>query len=296
MRLRAIQFLCLAALTAAVLAPAASAAGEEEAVAFPFFRLQGTHGYEVQVLGTSKSIFEHGAVYVYVTSRNAAVIYIAPANVTGTTIDADLGPLGRISVAFQPEGEPETIRSNCAGGGGSVDVQPGSWIGTVDLTGEEGFTHAEASSVKASASPFLHLVCGGVGIGEATGKGIPGARLIARAPMEKESRFLQVNQNRPGGPVRVEASTVEQPHRLGVSREVVYRYRGNSFDFDAKLRSAVLAPPAPFSGLATFHRDAKPRNQWSGSLLLDFPGRANVPMAGGHFKAALWHASRTEDK
>ncbi|HEU5104869.1 MAG TPA: hypothetical protein VFU11_03430 [Solirubrobacterales bacterium] len=295
MRLRAIPFLCLAAIVAAVLVPAASAAGEEETVVFPTFSLQGTHGYEGQVLGTTKSVFKHGGVYLFVTSRKAAVIYIAPANVTATSIEADLGPVGRISVVFEPEGEPKTIRSSCDEGA-SIQVQPGSWVGTVDLTGEEGFTHAEASRVKSTASPFLHLVCGGVGIGETTGKGIRGARLVARAAMRKDSRFLQVNQNWPGGPVRVEASTVEKHHSLIVSREVVYRYRGSAFDFDPELRLAVLDPPSPFSGHATYSRNAKPRNQWTGNLLLDFPGRADVPMTGSRFNAALWHARRTEEK
>jgi hypothetical protein len=274
----------------------ASAAGEEETGGFGAFRLDGTHGYDVLVLASSRPYFKHGEVLVFVTNRTSAVIYFAPAKVTTTEIEADLGPVGRISVAFQPEGEPERIRSSCSDGDSSK-VQPGSWVGTVDLTGEEGFTHAEGTHLKSTVSPFIELVCGdAVGIGETTGQGVPGARLIARSAEKKRSLFLQVNQNRPGEPVRVEASIEERHHGMVVSREVIHRYPGSAFDFDPKLRSAALDPPSPFSGHAAFHRNAKPRNQWTGNFLLDFPGRANVPMTGGHFKAALWHANRTEEK
>lgn len=274
----------------------ASAAGEEETGGFGAFRLDGTHGYEVTVLANSRPYFKHGEVLVLVTGRTSAVVYFAPAKVTTTEIEADLGPIGRITVAFQPEGEPERIRSSCSDGG-SGKVQPGSWVGTVDLTGEEGFTHAEGTRLKSTVSPFLDLVCGStISIGETTGQGIPGARLVARSATKKRSLFLQVNQNRPSGPVRVEASVEERRHGFFVSREVVHRYPGSAFDFDPELQTAALDPPSPFTGHATFNRDAKPHNQWTGNLLLDFPGRANVPMTGGRFKAALWHARRTEEK
>jgi hypothetical protein len=281
----------------ALCAPAtASAAGEEETGGFGAFRLDGTHGYEILVLASSRPYFKHGEVLVLVTGRTSAVVYLAPAKVTTTEIEADLGPVGEISIVFQPEGDPERIRSSCSEGD-SGEVQPGSWVGTVDLTGEEGFTHAEGTHLKSIVSPFFNLVCGStVSISETAGRGIPGARLVARSAAKKRSQFLQVNQNRPGGAVRVEASVEERNHGLVVSREVVHRYPGSAFDFDPELQSALLDPPHPFSGHAAFHRDAKPRNQWTGNLLLDFPGRANVPMTGGHFKAALWHARRTEEE
>lgn len=273
----------------------AAAAGEEETGGFGAFRLKGTHGYEVLVLATSMPRFKHGEVLIFVTGRTSAVTYFAPATVTTTTIEADLGPLGTISVAFGPEGGLEDVHSRCSEGG-SVEVQPGSWVGTVDLTGEEGFTHAEGSRLKSIVSPFLDLICGGVGIGETTGRGMPGARLIARSATKKRTLYLQVNQNRPGGPVRVEASLEERHHGFIASREVVRRYAGDAFDFDPQLQSAALSPPAPFSGHASFNRDAKPHNRWTGNLVIDFPGRANVPMTGGKFNAALWHARRTEDR
>jgi hypothetical protein len=60
------------------------------------------------------------------------------------------------------------------------------------------------------------------------------------------------------------------------------------------LRTAVLAPPAPFSGSATFYRFAKAANRWTGNLAIDFPGRARVPLVGSRFEATLVHAKRDE--
>ncbi len=286
----------LVVIVLALWAPAtAPAEGEEDTGGFGAFRLEGSNGHSILVLASSKPHFEHGEVVVFLRGRNDGVTYLAPATVTATTIDADLGAVGGISVAFEPEGQPEQVHPSCDEGG-SIEVQPGSWVGSIELAGEEGFTDVEAERAKATVSPFIDLICGGVGISESGGPGVPGARLVARSATKKHAAFLQVNQNRQGGPVRVEASLEERRGSLIVSRDLVHRYPGGAFSFDPQLRSAVLAPPAPFTGSATFHRDAKPKNRWTGSLTLDFPGHANVPMAGSRFKAALWHARRTETR
>jgi hypothetical protein len=287
----------LLVLVLALCLPATAAAeGEEDTGAFGAFRLKASNGYRVLVLASSRPHFAHGEAVVWVTGRNAAVLYLAPATVTATSIDADLGALGTISVDFEPVGRPEPIRPDCDADG-SAEVQPGFWVGTVELDGEEGFTHAETTRVKSTVSPFIDLVCGeSIGIGETSGPGSPGARLVARSATKKQARFLQVNQNRPGGPVNVEASLEERRQGgLIVSREIERRYSGNAFGFDPELQAAVLDPPSPFSGHATFRRHAKPSNRWTGNLTLDFPGRADVSMAGGRFNASLSHAERTED-
>jgi hypothetical protein len=76
---------------------------------------------------------------------------------------------------------------------------------------------------------------------------------------------------------------------------VLDHFSSSAFDFASPLRTATLAPPVPFTGQATFRRNANPANRWTGNLSVDFPGRADVPLAGGRFKAALVHAKRTEE-
>lgn len=279
----------------AAIAAIAGAEGEEDTGGFGAFRLKGTNGYSILVVAFSRPHLKHGQVVVWVAKKNALVTYVAPATVTPTTIDANLGAAGTISVDFEAVGPSKRVHAGC-NRGGAIPFEPGNWIGTIQLAGEEGFTRVQTSSAKAIVNPFLNLICGTFGIGEVSGHGVRGARVVARSATDKHTLFLQVNKNRRDASVRVETSLEERRGKLLVNREVVTRYPADSFSFDPLLRSATLAPAAPFSGSATFQRDAKPANRWTGNLTLDFPGRADVPLAGWRFHAALVRAKRTEEE
>jgi hypothetical protein len=277
----------------ACFAPLASAEGEEDTGAAGTFRLQGTHGFSLLVLAFSRPHFRHGEVAVFAFKRGEAVIYFAPAKVTPTTIEADLGPVGEIAVQFEPSGPPERVHASCKRGG-SVAFEPGAWVGTIELQGEEGFTEVHRERAKAMASPFIEAGCGGISIGETMGSDVLGARLVARSASKRNRLYLQANKNRQGARVYLEASIEERHAGLTVSREVAGYYPPSAFEFAPSLHSAVLDPPAPFAGHATFHANAKPANRLTGNLTVDFPGRADVPLAGRRFKATLVHAERTE--
>jgi hypothetical protein len=293
--------LALVALALAFGAQAAPAAAEGEADtgAFGAFRLKGSNGYSALVMALSRPRFKHGEILVIVGRRAErgfeSVLYFAPAKVLPETIDADLGPVGEISVRFEPSGPPERVHASCKRGG-SVTYEPGAWVGTIEFTGEEGFTEAHVSRSKAIPSPFLDAGCGATGIGETSGHGVRGARLIARSATAKRAIYLQANKNHQNARVRVEASVDERRGKLIVSREVARFFPVAAFDFDSSLRSAELSPSVPFSGSASFHRNAKPANRWTGNLSVDLPGRANVSLAGYRFKSVLGHWERSEER
>jgi len=290
----AVWALSVAIAMALVAAPAA-AEGEADTGASGAFRLKGTNGYSMLVIALSKRQFKHGEILVWAARKGASVFYLARARVTPTTIDADLGPVGEISVRFEPSGPPERVHAGCKRGG-SLIYEPGVWVGEVKLTGEEGFTRTEKSRVKAIPNPFNELGCATVGIGETSGHGVVGAKLTARSATRERAVYLQVNKNHRHARVRVEASLEERRGGLIISREVVRLFPAAAFGFDPELRSARLSPAAPFSGSAGFHRNAKPANQWTGNLAVDFPGRANVPLAGRRFTTVLGHWKRTEER
>ena len=279
----------------ALVAAPAAAEGEADTGASGAFRLKGTNGYSMLVIALSKQQFKHGEILVWAVRKGASVIYLARAKVTPTTIDADLGPVGEISVRFEPSGPPERVQASCKRGG-SVTYEPGAWVGEIEIAGEEGFTRTEKSRVKAIPNPFSELGCATVGIGETGGHGVVGAKLTARSATRERAVYLQVNKNHDQARVRVETSLEERCGGLIVSREVVRLFPAAAFDFDPELRSAQLSPAAPFSGSASFHRNAKPANQWTGNLAVDFPGRANVPLAGRRFTTVLGHWERTEKR
>lgn len=286
------------AIVLGALATPAAAEGEAETGAFGSFRLKGTNGYSILALALSNPKFKHGEILIFVGRRSRmgfnSVVYLAPATVTPDTIEADLGPVGVISLRFEPSGPPERVHASCKRGG-SVTYEPGVWVGEIEIAGEEGFTQVHRNRTKAIPFPLPEPGCGVTRIGETSGQRPDAARLIARSATRKHALYLQANKNYRAARVRLEASLEERRDGLVVSREVVRFSPASSFSFDPELRVATLAPPAPFSGSASFHRGAKPANQWAGSLSVDFPGRADVPLAGRRFHSALGHWKRTED-
>ena len=72
-----------------------------------------------------------------------------------------------------------------------------------------------------------------------------------------------------------------------ISRDIELHFGAGAFSYDPLLRTATLAPPAPFSGRASFHRGAVLENRWTGNLAIDFPGRSNVPLTGPGIGASL---------
>src|SRR6476646_660121 len=296
MRGRLILGACLLALAACVATPVAPAAaeGEAETGAFGSLRLRGTNGYSMLVIAVSKPQFKHGELALFVGGKGGSAIYLAPAKVEPTAIEADLGAVGRVAVQFEPSGPPERIDARCEEYG-STTFQPGFWVGTIEFEGEEGFTRVAVARTRATVDPFFEFGgCGTVLIGESGGRDVEGARLIARSASARESRFLQADKNHPGSRVYLEADLEERHGGLIVDRWVGGYFPTTSFTFASPLRTGALAPPAPFAGHATFHRNAKPANRWTGNLTADFPGRADVPLAGRSFKAVLGHWNRTE--
>jgi hypothetical protein len=276
-----------AAMSAATV-PAASAEGEPETGGFNAFTVKAGNGYRMLVLASSQRGYRNGEILVLMTGKGGGVAYFAPATVTATTIDADLGALGRIALEFQPNGRQESV-AGCEPGE-RFAFAGGSYAGTLEFRGEEGYTTVDASEVPFSPALLFKLVCDGVSEGELLAADLPGARLRVTAPRRNGNVSLQVNQNRPGARVWAEATIEEKRGPIRIAREVERAYPATSFDFDPKLRFAILRPPPPFSGAALFLRDAKPGNRWRGNLVVDFPGDSNVSLAGGRFRGGLVHA------
>jgi hypothetical protein len=239
----------------------ASASREGDAGGFAVFNLKASNGYSMQVIAASEAGFEHGKVLIWLIRKNSFATYFAPATVTDTTVEADLGPVGKI-----------------------------------EFHGEEGYTDVTATRLPLSLHPYIDSICGGVGITEIAGSGIPGARLTATARKRLGRVSLQVNQNHPGARVKAQASIYEKRGRIQVYRAVEGTYSATAFHFDPQLRSASLTPPAPFAGSALFRRDAKAMNRWTGNLAVDFPGNSHVSLTGAGFETHLRHANLSESR
>jgi hypothetical protein len=276
-----------------VSASEARAAGEPDTGGYGAFTSKASNGYWMLVIAGSEPEYRNGYVLIWLSRTGRAAFYSAPATVTDTRIEAELGRLGRIAVEFKGSGLKGKLRSPCDPSD-RVTYDRGSYVGTIDFRGEEEYAKASATSAPFSIKPFIAFACAGSGTGETFGAGLPGARLVAWARTRQGRIRMQVNQNRPGARVHVEALAEERRGEIQIAREVRLTSPGAALEFAPDLRFAALRPIAPFSGTGTFRRGAERANRWTGSLAVDFPGRSNVSLTGDRFHVSLVHASRTK--
>jgi hypothetical protein len=248
------------------------------------FQLQSSNGYSFVVLGAPGRKGRSDGVEIFVSGVHDGVIYSAPATVTETSIQADLGELGEISVTFHPSGQPATARPKC--GGKPVSFDSGYYEGRIDFHGEEGYTEVEATSVPGSIDFLLNALCGAAS-GGGSGPFVPGAELRVRNP--RLGPEFRVIKNRPNAPARFDVAVSEYRWGISIERFTTLLMPAQTFRYDPRLQTATLRPPAPFAGAARFDRRRKASHRWSGDLSVDMPGRADVPLTGSELRATLVH-------
>jgi hypothetical protein len=248
------------------------------------FRLSAANGYSLSVLSGQSPKTGAGIVLLRVRSPSAQVVYGSPATVTATSIEADLGSVGRIDVDFAPSGELRTEKSPC--GEKPVPFDSGSYVGSIDFQGEEGYTEVHTTSAPGDMRMLLGFTCIESGNSEGFGGHSPEAQLIAQGP---RFQFLAM-KNSQTRPARFAASTQERRGSLTISRTAEASARPGAFDFDVPEGFAQVSPPTPFSGEATYHRAPPKRPSWKGDLAVDFPGRSNVDLTGAGTRAGLRRA------
>ncbi len=274
---------CALAAVLAVFPAGAAATPRPRVTAEASFRFDAGNGYRAWVIAFGLADGS-GGVVLSIARREEGVVYEAPATVTPTSVQADLGGVGRIDLEFKGSGAKQKAHPACAIGR-SVSYEPGVYEGTVEFRGEEGFAQASLTRVPLLFGPLLDMVCGAVGEGEISGPGLPGAKLDAH---DGSRLSLVVHKNAPGKPVRFEADIQERRGSVRIRRAVSKWLPSAAFTYDPSLATASLQPPSPFAGTAEFHRAARPANRWTGDLTVDFPGHSAVRLAGARMDAGLW--------
>jgi hypothetical protein len=270
-------------LLLALLALAAPAAHADEPLAKGFegtFELAGSNGYKILGLVGSTGVGSEGTLALIVGRPGASVTYLARGEVTREHASFDLGALGEVDVEVQPTGHTETVHP---ARGKPVTFPGARYVGTIAFHGEEGFTDAEATSLPLSLKFILGITCAAPSSSSTvSGRGLPGVELKAGT---KAGPRLRLDQNHPGARVEYVAKVNEAEGGLKVVRTVTGRLPANTLKYAPSLKSAHFAPSSPFSGRATYARGT-----WRGSLKVDFPGRAAVPLAGPSVPASIVHA------
>jgi hypothetical protein len=255
------------------------------------FALAGSHGYRINFAAFSKEGSSRGRIGVSVVREGESAFYSAPALVSEAFVRADLGPLGKVDLAFHPSGREKTIPIKCSSGL-TFTYEPGIYEGIVEFKGEGGYTSARAESAR--LVPLLSSFCGGgSGFGEAIDPNEPGADLRGLSFAHGRRLAFQVNKNGPWAPTVFSASLKERRRGISIYRTVSGTAPPGAFHFDRRLRRAELSPPPPFSGSALLVRSSStifPR--WSGSLAINFPGH-EVHAAGPTVHVSIRHAHFT---
>ncbi len=284
--MRALAALLLLGVLFVILGAAAGPADAKRLPYPPGFTIEASNGYSAFVFGIPAWKNHPATIAIFVTGKNDAAIYNAPATVTEGAIQAPLGTLGEIAVTFHPSGKAHTERPEC--GGKPVSVDSGYYEGTIDFHGEEGFTEIEATRTPGDLGFLINFSCtaasGGTG-----GPFEPGAKLNVSAHGSKLGPHLTVIKNRPKGRAHYGVEAAEVRDGVSIARFTNLIAPAPTFAYDPEVQTATIRPPAPFSGSAQFHRGAKPANRWTGDLTVDLPGRAGVALTGSGLRATLAH-------
>lgn len=256
------------------------------------FKLRASNGYQLIGLPLVGRGGE-GRLLLVAVSHFSAVTYNAPATVTAETverieIEADLAALGHVSVALAPTGRQKSVRVGCEGNK-RVQVEDARYSGTIEFHGEEGFTEVTATGAAVDYDLYRRMLCAELGFH--TGRSYPqGASLQIQRPRDdKAGPWAAATKPHPTSRTWVIAGIDERRGEITISRRVDRFVRPGALRFGQELRTATLRPPAPFSGHATFNRDATRASRWTGNLSVDFPGRSGVALAGPGFSVDLFH-------
>ena len=270
--------------TPAAAAPATAFASQAPVVPLSF-QMQGTNGYAIFVFGIQPQDGRPGSVQIVARKGDMGVTYSAPATVTETSIAANLGALGVISVSFHPSGQPITRSFKCAEQ--KIEVATGSYEGTIAFHGEEGYTAAEATSVPGDIRPLLAATCT-FGVSGGGSPNLRGAELFIRNP-ELGPRFSVVKAG-PTSPAHFVVEVPEYSAGISIQRFASLPMPTGSFYYSANLQTATVQPQTPFSGAAHFDRRKKANRRWGGNLTIDMPGLSNAPLTGRQLRAGLIHS------
>ena len=278
----------VAAASAALLLAFVGSAGAARSLPAPLgFKVRASDGYTLSVLGVEDLRTGREVVFITMSSPHAEVFYGAPASIGPTSIEADLGAIGRIDVDFVPSGQPRVEHSAC--GGKPVAVDSGHYEGTIDFEGELGYSKVHANSAQGNMRMFLNIVCPGGPSLEGSGGHSPGARLTVKHGGPRRFEFTAM-KNSPTRPARFTASVREKRGGLLILRAVEITAAPGSFDFDVPSGEARVRPPEPFAGEASYLRPPGKKSQWSGDLSVDFPGRVGVGLTGPGTRASMIRA------
>ena len=276
----------VALVLAAWVPPATTLAVEEDESVSAVLSLKASHGYRLMVLadndGDDPGQVQGNVIILAFNHRHKrSAAYLTKGVVTTEKLKVDLGKLGRIDLGLVKSGKEVKARAPAPCNREMFEYEKTSYRGSFVFRGEAGYTSVRASRVPVSPQLWINLVCSNHF--EVKAEELPPATRGARLGAELRGKGaggtkFEVVRNRPGGRTLVSAVVSERRHGIAIARGTEFLTGGATFAYDSSLSTASVDLPAPFSGSASYRRDAKPSHRWEGNLTVDLPGRPNVPL------------------
>jgi hypothetical protein len=285
-----------------------------------YLALRASNAYQLSIEGFPEEGDSGTIVLEAISATNSGVEnarYIVPGTVTSRRLEADFGALGNLSLRFHPSGRLQLGPPAC--GDARLWRKRGILTGSLTFHGELGYAESAVHRVRGQIeSPLLTpaplqlplgknvlTVAALLGcIGKSTGgggdsrtrsnSGTVGLQATASSLSFAAGKPSFLVPPRPDVELSsasaehavFDASLEESVGRTAIMRGVFATGAESTFGFDPGLTSALLLPPAPFTGSAAFSRGAGP-STWTGDLAVAFPGTASVPLTGPSFEAKL---------
>jgi hypothetical protein len=314
-RRRAFQMaVCLALALSVQPVGSATAAPESRQLSF---RLNGSHGYDIGVVGRGATAYIGVArTDLSIDKGIAESLYIARAKTSATRLEATFGDLGRVSVRFHPSGKVEHGRRHrgCRGPD-RYTTRFGVFVGSVRFRGEDGYTAAGARRVKGAVvspailhcrffapppSPTRVTVWNPPRRPALDARGLR-SQALASGLLDHLSEKLTTLQASwrlglaaqsfgafgIGNRAVFFAASLQAEGRLAAYRLAFAIGSDGSFGSNDALSVASVEPPRPFSGSATFQHFDDGTKSWAGPLAVSFPGAPRVPLTGPLFEVRL---------
>lgn len=286
--MRASRPLASAAAALVLLAafPAAAAASGASA---PLLRADlGRHdGYRVRLAADRSTVELTVARAERARHAGVAVTYVTRARESRGRLQANFGPLGSVSMRFEPSRRAAGRGGASCSGGARLLVARGALVGSLRFRGEGGFVAVDARRAKGSVTRL------------APSPGCPGPAEVAPGGRRGKETTLFAGFRRgldavyftarTGGPgrARYAASDESGGGAYAVYRRAYAEASPLTFATDDALSFASVSPPFPFSGTGQVQRSPDGSRSWSGSLAVSFPGEPPVALTGPRFRTQL---------
>ena len=319
---------------AAIALPASAAAKPGYTVLDPSFsleaRLPRSHGYSLKIQSEG-----HRRIELVVSQGIGSARYEVKGRANRNRLDADFGRFGEISLRFRgkpapaEEGFLEEIFGPCRGP--KTRRQVGTLRGHLRFRGEHGFVEVATRRVHAETTRTFRRVChpqgamhggGGQTVKEVAAPHPHGDRLAPRGRLlhrlragSQKSQFrvaqfvarsrahgrqiaLLALQTEPEFLSIVVAGDSKQVGRVKVKRSALTFPEHNPLKLSepgAKVETALLQGPQPFSGKAEYVKGPGARPTWTGSLRVSLPGEQALALAGPGFHSGLCIAESSKE-